>query len=114
MYKRVPRTVKNSKNKEKELGSLNNNEIVEILPKKTRRRKTIEKKEVIRKPISIVKKLESNKSKEDLNETEKRDALFDIQKKIQILQNEKKKILDPSYNSFKSLEVRQTISFTSF
>ena len=51
MYKRVPRTVKNSKNKEKELGSLNNNEIVESLPTKTRRRKTIEKKEVIRKPI---------------------------------------------------------------
>ena len=27
------------------------------------------------------------------------------------MQNEKKKILDPSYNSFKSLEERQTISF---
>ena len=60
--------------------------MVDSLPKKTRR-KTFDKKELIRKPISVVKKLESYS---DLNETEKEYALFEIQKKFKFCKMKRK------------------------
>ena len=101
-----PRTVKNSKqNKKEEASSLENEINCNII--KTRRRRKITKNEVIRKPISISKKLDENKSNITLNEIEKHEKLFEIQKKIELLKNEKKILVDPSFSAFKKQEEKQ-------
>lgn len=103
--KKQPRTVKNSKVKEKELDSLTNSNS-EIF-KRRRRRRNIQKNDSKRKSISIIKKVSSNKPADDLNESEKNEKLIEIQKQIEKLKIEKKMIIDPSFKSFKSLEEKQ-------
>ena len=77
---------------------------------KSRRRKKIQKNDSKRKPISVIKKVISNKSEDDLNESEKNEKLIEIQKQIEKLKIEKKMIIDPSFKSFKTLEEKQAKS----
>ena len=105
--RKKPRTVKNSrKDKEESQDDFNKSKCENKIPQR-RRRLNNNKKEIIRKPVSICNSLNTNKSKEDLNEFEKNNKLFEIQKKINELQIEKKKLIDPSYSAFKTLEVKQ-------
>ena len=103
--KRQPRTVKNSKLKRKEeLDSSNSNKFPVL---KSRRRRKIINTDLSRKQITVCKRTNNNTSKISISEIEKNNKFVEIQRKIEELKNEKKKLEDPSFSSFKQIEDKQ-------
>ena len=103
--KRQPRTVKNNKLKRKEeLDSSNSNKFPVL---KSRRRRKIINTDLSRKQITVCKRIGNNTSKISITEIEKNNKLVEIQRKIEELKNEKKKLEDPSFSSFKKLKINK-------